>query len=94
MLYRLAESLPRNRFLGSLNVYKYGLAGLREGYPPLPEQGTVNEALVPKIQTMRQDYVKLGIRSLRMEGREDRMDRIVGAEDQVGSIGGMENRRN
>jgi hypothetical protein len=24
-LHRLAESSPRNRFLGSLNVYKYGL---------------------------------------------------------------------
>jgi hypothetical protein len=24
-LHRLAESLPRNRFLGSINVYKYGL---------------------------------------------------------------------
>jgi hypothetical protein len=24
-LHRLAESIPRNRFLGSLNVYKYGL---------------------------------------------------------------------
>jgi hypothetical protein len=23
--YRLAESIPRNRFLGSLNIYKYGL---------------------------------------------------------------------
>jgi hypothetical protein len=38
MLHRLAESLPRNRFLGSLNVYKYGLAGLREGYPPSPSK--------------------------------------------------------
>jgi hypothetical protein len=43
---------------------------------------------------MCQDYVKLGIRSLRMEGKEDRMDRIVGAVDQVGRIGGTENRRN
>ncbi len=25
-LHRLAESLPRNRFLGSINVYKYGLS--------------------------------------------------------------------
>ncbi len=24
-LHRLAESIPRNRFLGSINVYKYGL---------------------------------------------------------------------
>jgi hypothetical protein len=24
-LHRLAELIPRNRFLGSLNVYKYGL---------------------------------------------------------------------
>jgi hypothetical protein len=24
-LHRLAESMPRNRFLGSINVYKYGL---------------------------------------------------------------------
>ncbi len=24
-LYRLAKSIPRNRFLGSINVYKYGL---------------------------------------------------------------------
>jgi hypothetical protein len=24
-LYRLAKSIPRNRFLGSLNVYKFGL---------------------------------------------------------------------
>ncbi len=24
-LYRLAESIPWNRFLGSLNVYKFGL---------------------------------------------------------------------
>jgi hypothetical protein len=24
-LQRLAESIPRNRFLGSVNVYKYGL---------------------------------------------------------------------
>ncbi len=24
-LHRLAESIPRNRFLGSLNIYKYGL---------------------------------------------------------------------
>jgi hypothetical protein len=45
---------------------------------------------------MRQDYVKLGIRSLKMEGREDRirMDRIVGAKDQGGRIEGKENRRN
>ncbi len=25
-LHRLAESIPRNRFLGSINVYKYGLS--------------------------------------------------------------------
>ncbi len=25
-LHRLAESMPRNRFLGSINVYKYGLS--------------------------------------------------------------------
>jgi hypothetical protein len=25
MLHRLAESISRNRFLGSINVYKYGL---------------------------------------------------------------------
>ncbi len=25
-LHRRAESIPRNRFLGSLNVYKYGLS--------------------------------------------------------------------
>jgi hypothetical protein len=24
-LHRLAKSIPRNRFLGSINVYKYGL---------------------------------------------------------------------
>jgi hypothetical protein len=24
-LHSLAESIPRNRFLGSINVYKYGL---------------------------------------------------------------------
>jgi hypothetical protein len=24
-IHRLAESIPRNRFLGSLNVYKFGL---------------------------------------------------------------------
>ncbi len=28
-LHRLAESIPRNRFLGSLNVYKYGLSPRR-----------------------------------------------------------------
>ncbi len=27
-LHRLAESLPRNRFLGSINVYKYGLSSI------------------------------------------------------------------
>jgi hypothetical protein len=27
-LQRLAKSTPQNRFLGSLNVYKYGLRGL------------------------------------------------------------------
>jgi hypothetical protein len=31
-LHRLAKSIPRNRFLGSINVYKYGLCG-REGSP-------------------------------------------------------------
>ncbi len=30
-LHSLAESIPRNRFLGSINVYKYGL-----GIPPPP----------------------------------------------------------
>jgi hypothetical protein len=27
-LHRLAESIPLNRFLGSLNVYKYGLCNI------------------------------------------------------------------
>ncbi len=31
-LHRMAESIPRNRFLGSTNVYKYGLSRQR---PPL-----------------------------------------------------------
>jgi hypothetical protein len=32
-LHRLAESGPRNRFLGSINVYKYGLCLLCAGSP-------------------------------------------------------------
>jgi hypothetical protein len=27
-LHRLAKSIPRNRFLGSINVYKYGLCAV------------------------------------------------------------------
>jgi hypothetical protein len=29
-LHRLATSIPRNRFPGSINVYKYGLRGLSD----------------------------------------------------------------
>jgi hypothetical protein len=32
-LYRLAELMPWNRFLGSINVYKYGLRFLGGTYP-------------------------------------------------------------
>ncbi len=31
--YRLAESIPRKRFLGSLKVYKYGLSGQMASLP-------------------------------------------------------------
>jgi hypothetical protein len=39
--HRLAESIPRNRFLGSINVYKYKLrcrkgAGRRSNVSPTP----------------------------------------------------------
>ncbi len=37
MLHRLAESIPRNRFLGPLNVYKYGSVFSK----PLYSQGRV-----------------------------------------------------
>jgi hypothetical protein len=36
MLQRLAESNPRNRFLVSLNVYKYGLCSSPTSYSPSP----------------------------------------------------------
>ncbi len=35
-LHRLAESIPRNRFLGSINVYKYGLRPLERDYRERP----------------------------------------------------------
>jgi hypothetical protein len=31
-LHRLAKSIPRNRFLGSINVYKYGLCSLNSQF--------------------------------------------------------------
>ncbi len=38
-LHRLAKSIPRNRFLGSINVYKYGLSESKEKHgvwDPMP----------------------------------------------------------
>jgi hypothetical protein len=50
-LHRRAESSPRNRFLSSLNVYKYGLScthWLRETQqlPPSPAFGLINEGAI------------------------------------------------
>ncbi len=39
MLHNLAESIPRNRFLGSINVYKYGLSTLGIYVLPIEEMG-------------------------------------------------------
>ncbi len=46
-LHRLAESIPRNRFLGSLNVYKYGLSGggAESGGRKVGQRGPVHQRL-------------------------------------------------
>jgi hypothetical protein len=36
-LQRLAESMPRNRFLGSINIYKYGVLVRDRYYSVVPE---------------------------------------------------------
>jgi hypothetical protein len=45
-LPRLAESIPRNRFLSSVNVYKYGLRILRFFNPlPFPAWNSITNIL-------------------------------------------------
>ncbi len=60
-LHRLEASIPWNRFLGSINVYKYGLRSL------LQKEELVPTAYVPwrAVQQIRQSYrpARLGINS-------------------------------
>jgi len=57
-LHRLAESLPRNRFLGSINVYKYGLT-----IPTRKQYGSCQQGMKSRFLLGRLDSI-LGSHSI------------------------------